>query len=171
MHIITISSETNCHGFSIQRPTLNMGQFGKWWRSSTYLILKKLEMQWLFDGCCSKQMKIMLWSDGYLREMSSARLGSFQNSIHHCWSLKKTEQEAALQLRFDGPKSFTRLSKWWRKQEWLVVFEAFGQKFSKCQNAKWENESIFWSWRLRLGLQNDQKIAYMWSVEGYLITC
>ena len=81
-------------------------------------------------------MKIMLWDDECLKLFGSVQLGTLQILFHHCWSLRKTEQEAALQLRFDDAKCFQRLARAWNDERGLVVFECFGRKMQGEQDAK-----------------------------------
>ena len=81
--------------------------------------------------------------------------------ICHERACNRTVSFLCLQSRNKVQNSFQRLAKWWNNQVLLEHFEAFGQKFSKCENARMREERILCDRRLWLGFRMTEKTLYI----------
>jgi hypothetical protein len=125
-----------------------------------------MENQVFFEGCKLKQKFTKLWNDGYLKEMSSARLENFQNSIHHCWSFEKQSSIMDFQLGFYGCKGLTKMARAWNNERVLEFFEALARNSKSCQfqNERMKVFSVLGGCGLLSRVGNEQKIRLNTSV-------
>lgn len=147
-HSIIISRDSTCNVFSMIGTIKNKAWIREKKESSFYLVMKKIEMQWFFEGYSSKQMALMLWNDGILKLFGSATLENFQNSTRHCKSLKKNRTNPSLPVGILHLEWACNDDGWWRKQRKTRVLLRIWQKFAKCEDVDWERMQVFSVWRL-----------------------